>query len=342
MVIAMQAMQLDHVGKIETHPLHLRDVPVPEPGAGELLIKVTACGVCRSNLHMIEGDWVDSGVPAKSPIIPGHEVVGTVAKLGDGVKTFSLGQRVGVQPLWYTDLTCEFCLTGRENLCPKKLITGEHVDGGYAEYLLAHAEHTYHVPDNLKDAEAAPLFCPGITAYHAVQKAQLSPGKTAALFGMGGVGHMVIQFVRLAGAELVTVARGERHRELASELGAIRTIDPSKQDVVKELQSNGGIDAAFVFAPSGEMLRQALAAVKNGGIVVNGAAHDLGRVAFDDEKQIVSSVIGPRKHMLDVLQLASAGKVKVIVETFPLAEAEKALESLKRGDIEARAVLVMS
>ena len=334
-------MQLDRVAKIEEHPLHLREIPVPKPGPGQLLIKVTACGVCRSNLHMIEGDWVEGGVPAKSPIIPGHEVVGTVAKLGEDTKNFAVGDRVGVQPLWWTDLTCEFCLTGRENLCPQKLITGEHVDGGYAEYMLSVAAHTYHLPDNLKDAEAAPLFCPGITAYHAVQKAQLSPGKTVALFGMGGVGHMVIQFAKLAGADVIAIARGERHRTIASELGAVRTIDPAKLDVVKELQRNGGVDAAIVFAPSGEMFQQAFKAVKNGSIVVNGAAHDIGTLAFDDEKQIVSSVIGPRKHMLDVLQIAVAGKVKVIAETFPLEDAEKALQRLKDGTIEARAVLVL-
>ncbi len=334
----MQAMQLDHVGKIETHPLHLRDVERPKPGPRQALIRVTACGVCRSNLHTIEGDWVADGVPAKTPIIPGHEVVGTVAELGTGVTEFELGARVGVQPLWWTDLTCEFCLTGREHLCPKKLITGESVDGGYAEYMLAFADHTYHLPSNLKDAEAAPLFCPGLTAYHAVQRAELAPGKTAALFGMGGVGHMVIQFARLAGADIITVARGERHRALARQLGSIRAIDPHD---ARELSKDGGVDAAIVFAPSDEMFALASAAVKPAGIIVNGAAKNPGPLAFGDEKQVRGSVIGPRHHMNEVLRIASEGKVKVVAETFPLKDAELALTRLKKGEIEARAVLVM-
>lgn len=330
----MQAMQLDHVGKIETHPLHLREIDKPKPGPAQLLMKVTACGVCRSNLHTIEGDWLADGVPAKSPIIPGHEVVGTVAELGSGVTGFIIGERIGVQPLWWSDLTCEFCLTAREHLCPKKLITGESVDGGYAEYMLAYADHTYHLPDNLKDAEAAPLFCPGLTAYHAVQRAELASGKTAALFGMGGVGHMVIQFAQLAGADIITVARGERHRKLATKLGSIRAIEPHD---AAEL----AVDAAIVFAPSDEMLAQAYAAVKPGGIVVNGAASNLRSVAFGDEKQLRGSVIGPRHHMNEVLRIAAEGKLKVVAEEFSLKDADLALTRLKAGDIEARAVLVM-
>ena len=334
----MQAMQLDRVASIATHPLHLRDVERPQPGPRQLLIKVSACGVCRSNLHTIEGDWVADGVPAKTPIIPGHEVVGTVAEAGSAVTEFVLGDRVGVQPLWWTDLTCEYCLTAREHLCPQKLITGESVDGGYAEYMLAYADHTYHVPSNLNDAEAAPLFCPGITAYHAVKLAELAPGKTAALFGMGGVGHMVIQFARLAGAEIVTIARGERHRKLATQLGSVRALEPRE---VSALSKDGGVDAAFVFAPSDDMFAQAYAAVKPGGIVVNGAAKNPGPIASGEEKQVRGSVIGPRHQMNDVLRIASEGKLNVVVETFPLKDAELALTRLKQGEIEARAVLVM-
>lgn len=333
----MQAMELDHVGKIETHPLHLREVDKPKPGPRQLLMKVTACGVCRSNLHTIEGDWVADGVPSKTPIIPGHEVVGTVAELGPDVTEFSIGDRIGVQPLWWTDLTCDYCLTAREHLCFKKLITGETVDGGYAEYMLCVSDHTYHLPDNLKDAEAAPLFCPGITAYHAVQRAELAPGQTVVLFGMGGVGHMVIQFARLAGADVITVARAEMHRKLAEKLGS-RAIEP--QDV-EQLHSDGGVDAAIVFAPSDEMLAQAYGAVKPGGIIVNGAAKKPGVIPNAEEKEIRGTVIGPRHHMEEVLRIASAGKVHVVAETFPLKDAETALKRLKQGEVEARAVLVM-
>jgi alcohol dehydrogenase, propanol-preferring len=338
----MRAMTLVRTAPIEEHPLALQDLPVPSPGSGELLVKISTCGVCRSNLHMIEGDWVAAGFPAKLPIIPGHEICGRVAKIGSNGDGFQLDERVGIQPLWTSCLRCEFCLTAREHLCLSKEITGETVDGGYAEYIVAKAAHAYHVPDAIPDVEAAPLFCPGITAYHAVRKAELVPGQRVALFGMGGVGHMVIQFARLAGADVITVARGKRHRELAEKLGSVSTVDPSAGDAVRQLQRDGGLDAAIVFAPSNEALRQALAAIKRGGVVVNGAATEPGPLAFAEEKRLAGTVIGNRQEMREVLQIAAAGKVEVVAETFTLAQAEEALLRLKRGELEARAVLVIA
>lgn len=338
----MRAMTLVRTAPIEEHPLALQDLPTPSPGPGELLVKIATCGVCRSNLHMIEGDWVAAGVPAKVPIIPGHEICGRVAEVGPNVQGFQPGERVGLQPLWTSCLRCEYCLTAREQICLLKEITGETVDGGYAEYVLAKAAHAYHVPDAISDVEAAPLFCPGITAYHAVRKAEVAPGQRVALFGMGGVGHMVVQFARLAGADVITVARGKRHRELAENLGAVLTIDPSAGDTVEQLQRDGGIDAAIVFAPSNESLHQALAAVKRGGIVINGAALEPGPLVFAEEKRIAGTVIGNREEMREVLQIAAAGKVKVVAETFTLDRAEEALARLKRGEFEARAVLVIA
>ena len=217
----MKAMLLEKPAPIDTAPLHMAELPDPEPGRGEILVKVAACGVCRSNLHMIEGDWVRNGVPAKLPIIPGHEIVGRVAAVGDGVEGLAIGARVGVQPLWTSCERCEYCLTGREQLCPYKEITGETVDGGYAEYLVAKERHVYMVPDSVSDAEGAPLFCPGITAFGAVSKARLAPGRTLALYGFGGVGHMVQQFAQLAGAEVTVVARSAGHLALAKKLGAV-------------------------------------------------------------------------------------------------------------------------
>lgn len=337
----MKAMQLDHVGPIESHPLHLREIETPKPGPGELVMKVAACGVCRSNLHTIEGDWVGGGVPSFTPIIPGHEVVGHVSAIGEGVAGFAVGDYVGVQPLWSTDLSCEYCVSARDQLCPSKKVTGETIDGGYAEYMLANAAHTYHVPQSLSPLEAAPLFCPGITAFRAVDRARVAPGQTIALFGMGGVGHMVVQFAKLAGADVVVVARGKRHRELGEELGAVRSIDASGPDVAGELKRLG-IDAAINFAPSDAMLQAAMDGIKPGGIVVNGAAHNLRDIVFADEKSLVGSVIGNREQMRKVLEIAAAGKIKVVGKQFALDEAEEALTQLKSGDIEARSVLVMS
>jgi propanol-preferring alcohol dehydrogenase len=339
----LRAMQLDTPGPIESHPLHLRDVDVPRPGPGEVLIRVTACGVCRSNLHMIEGDWVANGVPAKSPIVPGHEVVGRIAELGAGVDWFNVDDRVGVQPLWSTCGHCEFCLTAREQLCQSsfKQITGETVDGGYAEYMLGYALHTYKVPDSISDAEAAPLFCPGVTAYGAVHKAQLQPGQTMALFGVGGVGHMVLQFAALTGARMIAVARGENHLKLAEKLGAVQTLNSNDVDAGAELKKQGGVDVAIVFAPSTPMLRQAIAGTKPGGRIIVGTFTDAGPFFFPDQKQIIGSVIGSRWEMEDVLKIAATGKVQSIVETFPLEETEEALRQLKAGEIEARAVLTI-
>ncbi len=339
----MRAMQLDTPGPLETHPLHLRDVPVPEPGPGEVLIRVTACGVCRSNLHMIEGDWVQNGVPAKSPIVPGHEVVGRIEKLGSGVDWLAVNDRVGVQPLWSTCGHCEFCLTAREQLCQssRKQITGETIDGGYAEYLLGYALHTYKIPDEIGDAEAAPLFCPGVTAYGAVQKAQLQPGQTMALYGVGGVGHMVLQFAALTGARTVAVARGRNHLQLAEKLGCYRTIDSNVADAGEVLKKDGGVDVSIVFAPSTPMLRQAIAGTKPGGKIIVGTFTDAGPFFFPDQKQIIGSVIGSRWEMEVVLKIAATGSVKAMIETFPLEQTDEALRQLKAGEIEARAVLVL-
>jgi propanol-preferring alcohol dehydrogenase len=336
----MKAMVLDKPAPIESHPLRLTELAVPRPKSGELVVRVAACGVCRSNLHMIEGDWVAAGVPAKLPIVPGHEIVGRVAVIGDGVTQLAVGQRVGLQPLWWSCGHCEYCLTGREPLCPKKQITGEALDGGYAEYVLAREAYAYAVPDSVGDVEGAPLFCPGITAYAAVARARLSPGKRVAVFGIGGVGHMALQLARLSGADTIAVSRGRRHLQVAERLGA-RPVDASRANVLLALRGQGGIDASIVFAPSSQVAQQAIAATKAGGVIVIGVNADLGVVPFVDEKTVVGSVIGSRQQMREVLTLAAAGKLKAICETFPLAEAETALRRLKAGEVEARAVLVV-
>lgn len=337
----MKAIVLESLATLEDSPISMRDYEMPEPSTGQVVMAVKACGVCRSNLHMIEGDWKDRGVPSMIPIIPGHEVVGVISELGSGVTRFSVGQRVGVQPLWSSCGHCEFCLTGREQLCREKEITGETVNGGYAEYMLANADHLYPVPDNLNDAEAAPLFCPGITAYRAVAKAGLSPGQTLALFGVGGVGHLVIQLALLAGAEVTAVARSQRHLELAEELGVQHLINPTKDNVDAIFDAQGGVDAAIVFAPSSAVARQAVAAIKPGGIAVFGVQVEFGGELPGDEKQIVNTLIGPRHDMNQVLGLAASGKLHVSYETFALQDADKALARLKADDLTARAVLVV-
>jgi alcohol dehydrogenase, propanol-preferring len=336
----MKAIVLDKTAPIETHPLRLTELEPPRPGYGELVVRVAACGVCRSNLHMIEGDWVAAGVPAKLPIVPGHEIVGKVAAVGDGVTELAVGQRVGLQPLWSSCGHCEYCLTGREPLCQKKQITGETLDGGYAEYVLAKEAYAYAVPDVIGDVEGAPLFCPGITAHAAVTRARLQPGQRVAVFGIGGVGHMALQLAQLTGADTIAVSRGSRHLHVAERLGA-RPLDASGADPAAVLRKEGGVDASIVFAPSSKVAQQAIAATKPGGIIVIGVNADLGVVPFVDEKTVVGSLLGSRQQMREVLALAAAGKIKAICEPFPLAQAETALMRLKEGEVEARAVLVV-
>lgn len=328
----MKAVLLHSPGPLDGHPLRIADVDVPEPGPGQLLIKVAACGVCRSNLHMVEGDWLPA-TPSFTPIIPDHELVGTVAALGPGVTTFTAGDRVGVMPLWSTCMRCEFCITGREQLCQTKQITGETVHGGYAEYMLAVADHTYAVPDNLSDAEAAPLFCPGITAYGSVAKARPSASRSVAVFGIGGVGHVVLQMAALSGGEVIAVSRSQEHRELALEVGATRVVDPADGQAGELIARQGGVDAAIVFAPSDTSVREALTAVKPGGSVIIGVNTHLGALPFADEKPVVGSLLGSRFEMQEVIRLASERKLQTVTDTYDLDEAEDALRRLKEGRV---------
>jgi propanol-preferring alcohol dehydrogenase len=338
--LTVKAVLLENPGPVEGQPLRITDVDLPEPGLGQLLVKVSACGVCRSNLHMVEGDWLP-GNPAFTPIIPGHELVGTVSAVGSGVTAFVTGDRVGVMPLWSTCMRCEFCMTGREQLCQSKQITGETVHGGYAEYVLATADHTYVVPENLGDAEAAPLFCPGITAYGSVSKAQLSPTRSVAVFGIGGVGHVVLQMAALHGGEVVAVTRSEQHRELALEVGATRVVDATRGDPGELLAKQGGVEATIVFAPSDASVRQALTATKPGGTVIVGVNASLGALPFADEKTVVGSLLGSRFEMQEVLRLASEGKLRTVTETYDLDQAHDVLRRLKEGRVRARAVLLV-
>jgi propanol-preferring alcohol dehydrogenase len=331
------AMQLDHTAPLADGPLAWREVETPAPGPGQLLIRVVACGVCRSNLHVIEGDWEAGGLPAISPIVPGHEVTGTVESIGDGVSGFAVGDHVGVQPLWWTCEECEFCLSGREQLCMQRRITGEMVDGGYAEFMLATAAHTYRVPAALDLVEAAPLFCPGITAYSAIARLNLAEGSRVAVFGLGGVGHMAVQFAKLAGAEVTAVARGSDHLKVARELGADHLIDASAVDPADVLE--GTMDGAVIFAPSDAVAQQALASVKRGGTVVLGVIASFGTITFAEGKTIIESILGSRAQMDEVLALAAAGKVRSVVDVFPLVEAADVLGRLADRSLRSRAVL---
>ena len=334
----MKAALLRTVGKIETNPLEITEVEQPTAGIGQVLLRIDACGVCRSNLHMVEGDWLHLGVPTKFPMIPGHEIAGTIVEVGPGVESVRKNDRIGVQPLWTACGACEYCLTGREQLCPKREITGESVDGGYAGYMVAYESHVYPLPSNVGPAAAAPLFCPGITAYSAVRKAAMEPGKKVAVFGIGGVGHMAIQFAKLCGAEVYAVTRGENHLALSEELGA--TAVDGNDDPVGALKRIGGVDSSIVFAPSSKVAEQAMKATKPGGTIVMGAWGGFPDFPFYDEKKVVGTLMGSRQAMKEVLQLAASGKISAVTESFRLEDANHVLRMLKEGRIKARAVLL--
>lgn len=336
-VTTMHVNELLTPAPVSEGPLSWAERDRPEPGPGQLLLEVAGCGVCRSNLHMIEGDWVEGGVPAISPIVPGHEVTGRVAEVGEGVEGFSKGDPVGVSPLWWTCEECEFCTSGREQLCHQRVITGEHVDGGYGEFMLSHAAHTHAVPEGLDLVEAAPLFCPGLTAYGALDKVDVGPGDVVAVFGLGGVGHMAVQMAVLTGAEVVGVGRTPAHLEVARELGAARTVDSRDAAALDAIA--GSADAVLTFAHSAVVTGQAMRTLKRGGTLVSAVPLDFEGFHFGTGQTVKGSILGNREQMRAVLRLASEGKIRTVVERFPLHEAQAALTRLADGALRSRAVL---
>ncbi len=329
---------MTRIDKIENHPLFYTTVNDPTPQPGEVLIKIKACGVCYSNLSMIEGEFKQVfGIPTKLPIIPGHEITGVVEELGRDAKGFERGAPVGVQVLWKTDGTCEFCQTGRENLCLSKQTTGETRDGGFAEYITVPAEYVYSLPENLDPYESAPLFCPGVTAYRAVKRAKVRFGQKVAVIGIGGVGHMTLQFAKLAGAQTIAVDKDESKLELAQNIGADQAF--TAENVEEYIAKTGKPDVVFVHAPSQKAVEQALRIVKRGGVVLMGVLGN-ARIIFPEEYSVIGSVIGTRHDMNETLKIASMGKLKVDCVCYKLSEAEDVLLRLKQGKIVGRAVLV--
>lgn len=339
----MKAMVLDRCAPIETRPLKLRSIPVPQPKKrGDVLLEIEACGVCRSNLHMIEGDWKDEGSPSVLPVVPGHEVVGVVKKAGSSKKVRE-GDRVGIQPLYSSCLKCDYCHSGKEHLCDDAEITGESVQGGYAEYIVANEEFVTAIPDSIDSAHAAPLFCPGITAYKAVKASEPAKGRSVGIFGVGGVGHLAVQMAKMEGARVVGISRAKKHLDLAKKLGADSTIayQESVDQFVKNLKREEGLlDSAIVFAPSEKAIDAAVKSVKKGGLVVVGVVGEIPNFSAFEEKTIRGTVIGSRQDMADLVALAADRSLDVIIETHKLAEANDVLARLKHSEVEARAVLV--
>ena len=329
----MRAQRLHKISPIEQRPLVEEVVPDPIPGPRDVLVAIKACGVCRSNLGMIEGDFLVIGVPSKLPIIPGHELTGLIEKVGTDVKTRRVGQRVGVQNLLSSCGHCKYCLNGREQICPNGLFTGENTDGGYADFIAAPEDFTFPLPDNLGFEEAAPLFCPGITGYSSVKRAGIRMGQKVCVIGIGGVGHMSLQFAKLAGADVTAVDLTKDKLDLALELGADNAI------LASDLPAKRTFDVVMVHTPSQRAVDQATKCVSTGGTILL-AVFGKVDVDFTQEYTIRTCNLGSRSDTYDVMELASRGKIKVVSEAYKMSEVNDVLLKLKKGEVRARAVVI--
>jgi len=318
---------------VEESPLSLRDLPTPQPGPGEILLRIRACGVCHTDLHTVEGELA---LP-RLPVVPGHQVVGTVEEVGEGVRTFRSGDRVGVPWLYSSCGTCAFCRRGEENLCENAQFTGLHVDGGYAEYMVARADFAYPIPEHFSDAEAAPLLCAGIIGYRSLRLSEVKPGERLGLFGFGASAHLAIQVARHWGCEVFVFSRSEEHRRLAQDLGAAWTGAPDQEPPAS-------LDRAILFAPAGHLVHNALRALRRGGTLAINAIHmspipELPYALLYWERTIRSVANSTRRDAQEFLQVAAEIPVQTTVEEYPLEEANRVLALLKRGQVRGAAVL---
>jgi alcohol dehydrogenase, propanol-preferring len=329
----MKACVLRAPASVETNPLVFTDLPLPEPAANQLLVRVHACGVCRTDLHVVEGELP----PRKSPVIPGHQIVGRVAKRGASVHRFRVGDRVGIAWLQCTCGKCEFCLSGRENLCDFAGFTGYTADGGYAEYAAAPEQFVYPLPEGFADEQAAPLLCAGIIGFRCLRLAAVQRGQRIAFYGFGAAAHVAIQVARHWGAQVYACTREEKHQKLARELGAVWAGGAAEPP--PDL-----LDSSIMFAPAGELVPAALKALKKGGTLILGGIHMSAIPALDynllyHERVMRSVANNTREDGEEFLKIAATIPIRTQVQIFPLAEANRALNALKYDGVRGAAVL---
>ncbi|MED1796128.1 MULTISPECIES: alcohol dehydrogenase AdhP [Brevibacillus] len=324
--------------------LELKEVAVPEVGYGEVLVKIKTCGVCHTDLHAAHGDWP---VKPKLPLIPGHEGVGVVEKLGEGVTSLKLGDRVGIPWLFSACGECDYCLTGWETLCQQQQNGGYSVDGAYAEYCVAPAAYVARIPSELSDVDAAPILCAGVTTYKALKVANVKPGEWVAIYGIGGLGHVALQYAKAMGYNVVAVDIHKEKLDLAKELGADVTVNSSEVDPVAAIQEQvGGVHGAVSVAVTKKAFEQAYKSVRRGGslVVVGLPNAELPIPIFDtvlNGVTVKGSIVGTRKDMQEALDFAARGKVRAIIETQPLDKINEVLERMEKGQINGRVVLTM-
>ena len=332
----MKAMMLNQVDPIDSAPLIMTNVPAPEPNPNEVRIKVSCCAICRTDLHVIEGDLPRR----KLPIIPGHQAIGVVDKLGKDCTQLRIGQRVGIAWLRHTCGSCHYCTAGKENLCESTRFTGYHDHGGYAEYAVVHERFAYEIPEAFTDVEAAPLLCAGIIGYRSLRRANPHPGCRLALYGFGSSAHMVIQIARHRGYEVCVATRGEGHRRLAKEMGA-KWVGRHPSDMPVKA------DSAIIFAPAGDLIPPALEQLNKGGTLALAGIHMTPIPTLNYEKHLFyerdvrSTTCNTRDDGHALLVEAAKIPVRPHITTYPLHEANRALQDLKHDRINGTGVLAI-
>lgn len=332
----MNAMVLDQAGNVSGNPLRLKNIPSPIPTADQILVKIHVCGVCRTDLHVVEGELPD----LSCPLIPGHQTVGTVVQIGSEVSAVKIGDRVGIAWLQSTCGRCDFCISGRENLCVHATFTGYQVNGGYAEYAVVPARFAYPIPPIFSDEEAAPLLCAGIIGYRALRLSGIKPGQRLGLYGFGASAHIAIQIARHWGCQVYVSSLGPEHQQLAQHLGAAWVGGATEMPPDK-------LHGSIIFAPAGELVPPALRALERGGTLALAGIHmspipslDYDRDVFG-ERVLRSVTANTRQDGLDLLREAAAIPIKPHTVSFPLEQANRALQELKAGSFQGAAVLTM-
>ncbi|MEU5943661.1 zinc-dependent alcohol dehydrogenase [Micromonospora sp. NPDC047548] len=323
-------------------PLEIFDLPVPEPGPGEILVRIEASGLCHTDIHAAHGDWP---VKPNPPFVPGHEGVGIVERVGPGVTEHAVGHRVALPWLGWACGTCEYCVTGWETLCESQRNTGYAVDGAHAEYAVATARYAVRVPDGLDPFEAAPLSCAGVTTYKAVKVAGVRPGDRVAIFGIGGLGHLAQQYAQLFGGEIVAVDVTVDKLDLATSLGATHTVNAAGTDPVEAVTALGGVDVAIVLAASPAVIEQAHRCLRRGGRLVLVSLprdNEFTLPVFETVLKgitVIGSIVGTRADLAEVFRLHAAGRTRVSYEVRKLDEINEAMADVLAGRVTARLVL---
>ncbi|UIP29035.1 alcohol dehydrogenase AdhP [Photobacterium sp. TLY01] len=322
--------------------LEIKDIPLPAVKPRDVLVKIHACGVCHTDLHACHGDWP---VKPKMPLVPGHEGVGAIVQVGSEIHHLKIGDRVGVPWLYSACGHCEYCLSGRETLCLDQQNAGYSVDGGYAEYCLAHGEYVVKIPDGLSYVDAAPLFCAGVTTYKALKVTEVKPGQWVAIIGVGGLGHLAVQYAKAMGMNVIAVDTGAEKMALAKELGAEHCIDFMQEKPSEAIHRLvGGVHGVVCTAVSKPAFEEAYRSVRRGGscVLVGLPPEDMPIPIFDtvlNGTKVIGSIVGTRQDLQECLQFAAEGKVKAITEVKALEDINEIFDDMLKGEITGRIVM---